>query len=852
MASFEAAEMPNDADVSLSSSCSTLSDEALSSPPVSAASYLHERLSTVSSAVTELEESIMNSRKNSAGDFSPDEVGGLRFGEEVDIMNFMPSSAEEEEEATIIGSTRRDRNVAAATASRDEGATPTVTRDEETCVGSSDGGYDGVRNNSAGGDVGAEWKKAKGGGGRRRLQMDKEEKGYAFQSETQDAAQAQEQVRAPADGSFAATPDNGRSSGSPPIPRGSAASTLNSSTSTDKHTPYNRRSTLPSQADSALGSPLRMQSNRLLNGISDGGTAVAAAAAAARGRGSSSSLSDRAAHLTVEKARHAKKINNELKASLERVTEELGEASRVEVKQRHEISNLREELERSKSEYEAAKASVGLEVEELKVEVNRLWRKMERETKAQFKSLKKKDGKIESMEAKMSTMKEALRAAEDQQQQVHSKEQELRQQKQLFQNTEAQLSQSVEEVRKWRHWQTGSYWFSFFFFLFSFLQEPSQKNKHKKHKKKTTKSNAARQVRRLQGSLSSVKGALQNARQELSEANSMVSNLKSQVQQHQGTIGDLSGRISEMQVQKMDVITTLNSLRHEHSDTTNTLRVTVTKCEDLRSEKHRLRSELSSAKSKAAEHAAKVEMVCERERARLGELTGLKDREASMKNDIALLKHEAGEKMKFIEQAQRRLEVAYQERAEAVQACSELDDAVKTVEEELEQERIDKDRVMVLKNEESKRFAKAMAYFKDSLLEISESQRSHKVLCERFGVESNELREQIGMLQREKARMREQVEDLSLVSLAKRIWCCDSSLPFVYFPDWTVYNSISDALAAACGNMILFNFIFHPILRTQANCRGIQCLLSWRVKSMAALDGAMPITEPQGRAQAWT
>ena len=58
-------------------------------------------------------------------------------------------------------------------------------------------------------------------------------------------------------------------------------------------------------------------------------------------------------------------------------------------------------------------------------------------------------------------------------------------------------------------------------------------------------------------------------------------------------------------------------------------------------------------------------------------------------------------------------------------------------------EHADKDRIIAIHNTETSHFQQAMAYFRDELTEIAESQQQHELLTQEFTEDSLELRKQV-------------------------------------------------------------------------------------------------------------
>ena len=543
--------------------------------------------------------------------------------------------------------------------------------------------------------------------------------------------------------SFMITPENKKS---------------DSSTSTDKHTPYRKRTETP-RLDSLLlnlssvkkqkkpkkkeqQQRQQQQQQQPKSGKVARSSPSRAATQSSPPKASSAPAPAQSDRLRAE-LRIAASTNSDLQQKLLEMSSAATDASRKQVQAEQQVRQLEGELREARSGYEESKRAIYEEVEELKRELNELVGKMEKDNRKQGKALAKKERRIAILEENLEEMTGAMEYAD---QQVNILTNQLSHSKSHV----ATLTAKVESLQSQQLMYGSGY-------------QQQQQNQFNV----SQLSASIQEVQRLTGEMNGLKNSLAQVRQQLAEATSKDSAQQAHIQQQQSVIGDLNGRVSELQSQKMDLNATLSTLRHEHRETTNTLRVTVTKCEDLRSEKHHLKLELSTAKSKLNDVVTKASMIAEREKIQSGELSGLKERERTLKKEITGLEAAAKEKEREVSLVESKLKACAGEVAELAEACEKLEKAAKKLEkdlaevkEELEKEKIDKDRIICLRNEENRRFGEAMGYFKQNLREISESQHQQAVVSNAFGLESHELRQQIAWLQQEKASMRDKMEGL--------------------------------------------------------------------------------------------
>jgi len=409
--------------------------------------------------------------------------------------------------------------------------------------------------------------------------------------------------------SFVITPENNKKSNS-------------SNPSTDKHTPYRKRTETP-RLDSLLLNLSSVKKQKKMTKDQPrrtGKTTAAARSSPSRATSSSSSRVSASASASMPTAQHerlktdlkaANSSNLQLQQKLDEMSSAASDGAREQVKAEQQVRKLESDLTEARDRYEESKRAIYEEVEELKGELNDLWGKMEKDNRKQGKALTKKERKVVVLEENLEEMTAAMDFAD---QQVNNLTNQLSQSKAQV----ATLTAKVESLQNQQLMYGGGY-------------QQQQQNQFNA----SQLSASIQEVHRLTGEMNGLKNSLAQVRQQLADATSKDSAQQARIQQQQAVIGDLNGRVSELQSQKMDLNSTLSTLRHEHRETTNTLRVTVTKCEDLRSEKHHIKLELSTMKSKLNDLITKTGMIVEREKIQAGELAGFKERETTMRKEIA-------------------------------------------------------------------------------------------------------------------------------------------------------------------------------------------------------------------------
>jgi hypothetical protein len=178
--------------------------------------------------------------------------------------------------------------------------------------------------------------------------------------------------------------------------------------------------------------------------------------------------------------------------------------------------------------------------------------------------------------------------------------------------------------------------------------------------------------------------------------------------------------------------------------------MTVTKCEDLRSEKHGLKLSLDTAKAKLDELSIVRDSTAGREQAMSKDNAALHEQLKAKASECRDLEAELTVVRRNLTEFESRRQAFVAKTDELAAACDRLEKRCRQLEQDksdaiklAKDEHADKDRIIAIHNTETSHFQQAMAYFRDELTEIAESQQQHELLTQEFTEDSLELRKQV-------------------------------------------------------------------------------------------------------------